>query len=453
LTSDIATTQVTPEAAPKSGARRSPSLDLEGGISLKASLGYSFVSQAFYLLSQLGVLSALAHFRGPQAVGEFGLALALTTPVFLLLNMGFRTTQAVDVGSDFSFSHYGGTRIILTALAAVVSVGLAAAYSDSPTTFTIVLVVALAKVFESISNLAYGAFQQGGRMDLVALSYGLRGGITLAVFVTMLWLGADTTLALTSQLIVWAAISLFLDYPRASKISAGKFVWPHFSPVECWNLLKHSAPLGGGLLANSLQMTAVRLMVERFLGLEQLGLFTAVAYFQQAGVTASNSVSNAIVNRLARMSRNGQTKGLRRILLRLLFLFLAVSAVGIGFCYFFGRELLTLLYGQAYATASQLLLMISIVVSLRMIATLPQSLLFAERRYKEFFGFQIASLLLTVILGYFLIPRFGIEGGGYVLLSVALFRFLVVELVVMLRPRGQAAVVPEPPHARDHDES
>ncbi len=425
------------EAVAASGASKKSRKKLsEDGISLTASLGYSFVSQAFYLLSQLGVLSALAHFRGPQAVGEFGLALALTTPVFLLLNMGFRTAQAVDVASDFSFANYGGTRIILTLLAAIVSIGAAAAYSDSLTTFLIVTVVAFAKVFESISNLAYGAFQQGGRMDLVALSYALRGGLTPAVFVVMLLLGADTFVALTSQLVVWAMVGLLVDYPRASRIAAGKFVWPHFSLIESWRLLLHSAPLGGGLLANSLQTTAVRIMVERFLGLDALGLFTAVAYFQQAGVTASNSISNAIVNRLARLSQRGQTKALRRILLRLLFVFLAASAVGIAFCYFFGAELLTLLYGRAYVAAEPLLLVISIVVALRMIATLPQSLLFAERRYKEFMGFQLASLLLTVTLGYFLVPRFGILGAGYVLLSVALFRFLVVELIVMLRPRG-----------------
>jgi O-antigen/teichoic acid export membrane protein len=204
---------------------------------------------------------------------------------------------------------------------------------------------------------------------------------------------------------------------------------------DSWRLLRHSAPLGGGLLANSLQMSITRLMVERFLGLDALGLFTAVAYFQQAGVTASNSVSNAIVNQLARLSRNGQRGELRQIIVRLLLLFLLIATAGIAMCYFFGDLILHVLFGKAYLSAAPLLFVISIVVGLRMISTLPQSLLFAEQRYKEFLGFQFAALVLMVGLGYHLIPQYGILGAGYVLVAVALFRLVILELVVMLVPR------------------
>jgi O-antigen/teichoic acid export membrane protein len=299
----------------------------------------------------------------------------------------------------------------------------------------IVVVVAFAKVFDSISNLAYGAFQQAGRMDLVAMSFALRGSITLAVFVSLLLFGADTATALLAQVAVWALISLLVDYPRASRLTAGKFVWPRWSIRDSWRLFRHSAPLGGGVLANSLQMTATRLLVERFLGLEALGLFTAVGYFQQAGVTASNSVSNAIVNRLARLSRDGKRDKLRRILVQLLLVFLLVCAVGVGVCYFFGDLILLVLFGKPYLPAAPLLFVISIVVGLRMISTLPQSLLFAEQRYKEFLSFQLASLVLAVALGFYLIPQYGVLGAGYVLLAVALFRLVILELIVMLFPR------------------
>jgi O-antigen/teichoic acid export membrane protein len=414
-----------------------PSKALGDGVSLKASLGYSVVGQLFYLISQLGILSALAHFHGPTAVGEFGLALALTTPLFLLLNMGFRTAQAVDVGEEFSFAEYGGTRLFLTSLATVASIVLAAAFSDRLSTFLIVTVVVFAKVFESISNLAYGAFQQAGRMDLVAVSFALRGSVTLVAFISLLLLGADTATALMAQLVVWAVVGLFLDYPRASRLAAGALVFPRWSVRESWRLLRHSAPLGGGLLANSLQMTVTRLLVDRFLGLDALGLFTAVAYFQQAGVTASNSISNAIVNRLARLSRDDQRPKLRRILTWLLLVFVLIGAAGMAVCYYFGDVILIVLFGKSYLSAAPLLFVISIIVSLRMISTLPQSLLFAEQRYKEFLGFQLASLALTAALGYYMIPLYGILGAGYVLLAVALFRLVILELVVMLVPRGK----------------
>src|SRR5690606_31511651 len=76
----------------------------ERGVTLGGSLVYSLVGTGFYLLTQLGVLSGLSHLRGPVAVGEFGLALALTTPLFALANMGLRTAQAVDVTEQFAFA-------------------------------------------------------------------------------------------------------------------------------------------------------------------------------------------------------------------------------------------------------------------------------------------------------------------------------------------------------------
>jgi O-antigen/teichoic acid export membrane protein len=406
---------------------------LEDGVSLKASLSYSFVGQLFYLLSQLGVLSALAHFQGARAVGEFGLAMAITTPLFLLMNMGFRTAQAVDIGEQFSFAEYAGTRVVLTIVASIACLCFATFYLGNVSTFMIVTVVVLAKGFESISNLAYGAFQQGGRMDMVAQSFGIRGACTIIAFVSLLMLGAGTAAALTAQLVVWALVALFFDYPRASKLIAGKLVFPRLSIGQSWRLLVHSAPLGGGLLANSLQMTATRLMVERFLGLEALGLFTATAYFQQAGVTASNSISNAIVNRLARLNRNGQKKRIRTIVIRLFLLFLSVGIAGVAMCYYFGDIILKVFFGEEYLKAQSLLLVISIVVSFRILSTLPQSLMFAQQRFKEFMSFQLASLALVVGSGLYLIPAYGVLGAGYVLLGAAVFRFLVLETLVMFR--------------------
>jgi O-antigen/teichoic acid export membrane protein len=391
-------------------------------------LGYSFIGQFFYLASQLGILSALAHFHGPIAVGEFGLALALTTPLFLLLNMGFRTTQAVDIGETFSFAEYGGVRLVLTGVALTISVLLGALFSERSSTLVIVAVVACAKVFESVSNLAYGAFQQAGRMDLVAASFALRGSITLLTFVVLLLLGADTSTALLAQLVIWAVIGLFVDYPRASRLATGGLVFPRLSTRQSWRLLRHSSPLGGGLLANSLQMSIPRLLVERYVGLDGLGLFTAVGYFQQAGVTASNSISNAIVNQLARLNRDDQRGELRRILVRLLFLLMLTGALGVATCYFFGDLILLVLFGREYLSATPLLFIVAIAISIRMISTLPQSVLFAQHRFKQFFLFQVVSLGLTIAVGFYIIPRFGLIGAGYVLLAAAVFRLLFLEV-------------------------
>lgn len=420
------------------------------GQTLRASIGYSFVGQTLYLASQLGVLSALAHFRGPSAVGEFGLALALTTPLFLLSNLGFRTAQASDVSEDFTFTEYGGVRLVLTVLAIIVSIVLGLVFASGQSALWVVAVVTLMKGFEAVSNLSYGAFQQAGRMDLVALSLGLRGCLAAMAFTLLLTLGAETPTAFVAQLVVWGVIALGLDYPRACLLAEGRFVLPKWSHRRSVRLIRHASPLGGGLFANSLQMSVPRLMVERFLGLEALGIFTAVGYFQQAGVTASNSLSHAIVNRLARLNRAGKERQARRLLLKLFVLVLSVGAAGSATAYWFGDIIMRVLFGPHYASAGSLLFVISIAVSLRMLSTLPQTALLAERRFRQFFLFQMISLGLTVVLGFYLIPKFGVLGAGYVLIASAAFRLIFLELVALI---GRTPLQPQPAASAEPSEA
>jgi O-antigen/teichoic acid export membrane protein len=398
---------------------------------LRASLLYSLAGQGFYLTTQLGVLSALAHFRGPIAVGEFGLALAVTTPLFLLSNLGFRTAQASDVEEEFSFAQYGGVRLLLTALAVLISIVLGWSLSDNISTLVIVAIVSLTKAFESVSNLAYGAFQQGGRMDLVARSLAVRGALTLPFFAVLLWLGADTATAFLAQLGVWAAAGMLLDYPSASRIASGRLVWPSWAKGRSSRLIWRVAPLGGGQFINSVQMSVPRILVERYLGLDALGLFTAVGYFQQAGVSAANSVSHAIVNRIAKLRRTGQRRRIYAIVIKLAALFVFCGALWSLLCFYFGVEMLVFLFGHSYIAAAPLLFIISLAMNVRMLATLPQTVLYAEQRYSTYMTFQVVSFALTVALCFTFIERFGLVGAGYVLLTVAILRLLVMEALAL----------------------
>lgn len=418
----------------------------ERGVTLGGSLVYSLAGTGFYLLTQLGVLSGLSHLRGPVAVGEFGLALALTTPLFALANMGLRTAQAVDVTEQFVFADYGGVRLVLSVLAIFACLLAGLLLAGGLHTFIVVAVVAAAKAFESVSNLAYGAFQQSGRMELVARSYIVRGTLTLLIFIGLLLAGADIVIAFLAQLVVWAIVALMLDYPHASRLAAGAVVRPRLSK-KCWHLLKKSAPLSGASFANNLQGSLPRLFLQWQLGLEQLGLFTAVGYFQRAGIAASNSVLHAIINRLAILNQNGNKQAAYRIIFGLAALFIVAGGFGVYLCVLFGDVILRLLFGESFVQAQLLLVIVSVSLVLRMISTLLQSLLISQQRFGAFFWAQIMTLIAAVPVSYYLIAWYGLLGAGYALVAAAIFRLVAVESVSLLIPRrgtlsGAAGAMP-----------
>ncbi len=66
----------------------------------------------------------------PEVVGRFGLALAVTTPVFALLNLNLRALLATDVNNAYNFETYLGLRMatIAVPLAVICDVILGTGY-------------------------------------------------------------------------------------------------------------------------------------------------------------------------------------------------------------------------------------------------------------------------------------------------------------------------------------
>ncbi|MER8576097.1 hypothetical protein NKH19_28595 [Mesorhizobium sp. M1338] len=413
-------------------------------LGLAYNLSYSVAGQLWYVLTQMCVLSALARFKGPEAVGEFGLAMAITTPVFMLANMGIRTGQATDVHGFFSFSEYAGLVLLTAAIAALTSIGIGYALSASHITFLIVLIFSITKAFEAISNLSYGAFQQAGRMDKVARSLAIRGLLTVSAFVALLSLGVETGVAFLAQLTVWAALSLAYDYPRACRIATGLWCWPSWQWERLLRLAREIGPIGVGHFMNSLLVSMPRMAVERWLGLEALGLLTVVTYFQQAGTLVVNAASQTLVNYFARLKRDGETKAIRTTLLALFGAAVLVSAGSIAVTYFAGEQILANLFGVEFTRANDLLMLIALAISVKVFAMLPQSLMHSDRRFKAYFRYQAASLALCIVLLAILVPLWGLLGAGSAILATAVFRMCVLTVAVAIWPRNSTSKVASP---------
>ncbi len=397
------------------------------------SLGYAVGGQLGYVLAQMAVLAALARFKGVAEVGAFGLALAITTPLFMLASMGSRLSQASDPAGRHALADYAGLVALGAGLAAAAALAIGYGLTGGGAGFAIVAVVAASKMFEAVSTLSYGAFQQAGRIDKVATSLLLRGWLTVLGLVTLLALGAATPVALLAQLGVWGLLALGFDYPRACRISAGRLVPPRWRRDRLRRLLRDTAPIGGGHFMNALLVSLPRLAVDRLLGLEALGLFSVVGYLQQAATLLVNAASQALVNHVARLRQGGSERRLRRVLLRLLGAALAVSGVGLLVVALFGEALLGLLFGPEFRAAAPLLMLIGLAVCAKLLGVVPQCLIYADRRFVAVFWYQAASLVVCVALLALWLPRWGLIGAGAAVLGVALFRLAVLSASALRR--------------------
>lgn len=407
-------------------------------------IGYSVVGQVVYLLSQLVVLAALAQLRGADAVGEFGLALALTTPFFMFVSMGGKTSQASDVIQRYSFAEYAGLVFVLAALATAASIAVALVFASTEHALLIVVIVALTKAAESISSLSYGAFQQAGRPDKISVSLLIRGALTVPLFVALLWAGAPVGIAFLAQLLIWSAVAVLRDYPLASRMAAGRLVWPSNDGRRLLTLARETAPLGASHGVGALLNSLPRLYVERALGLSAVGILTIVTYLQQAGSMIISSISQPLVNRFARLRQRDDAGSIRRTMFALLALVAGCSVAGILLVAVAGKWILSTVFGPELAQADDLLMVIALALSAKLFSVLPQSLLHADRRYNTFLFREIASVLVCFALLALLVPRMGLIGAGYAILGAAIFRLVVISFAVTLAPKKQSARSADP---------
>ena len=166
---------------------------------LRVNVAWTFLGNVVYAACQWGLLVVLAKIGTPEMVGQLALALAVTAPVIMFCNLEMRVMQATDARADYSFGHYLRLRLFTTALALVVIAALATLSGRGYETVLVILIIALAKACECISDIFYGLQQKNERMERIAISLMARGALSLGAFAVAVYL---------THSLVWAAVAL-----------------------------------------------------------------------------------------------------------------------------------------------------------------------------------------------------------------------------------------------------
>ena len=126
------------------------------------------------------MLVLLAKLGNPTMVGQYGLALAIATPVFALSTLQLRAVLTTDVEERVHFGEYLGFRLLTTVLSLVIIAGAAFAMHYSAQSTWVVLIIGVAQGLEIVSDLYYAKMQFHEHMDRIAKSMIVRGIIGLA---------------------------------------------------------------------------------------------------------------------------------------------------------------------------------------------------------------------------------------------------------------------------------
>ncbi len=391
-----------------------------------------FASKVVYAACQWCILVALTKLSDAGTVGEWGLAMMITAPVFALCNLKLRSVLATDVKNRYTLSDYFGLRLATVTLALLIVLAISSAARFSVDTFLIVIVIGLAKGSESASDIFHGVMQKMERMERIGQAFLLKGIAILLIFPSILFLTQSLLAALLGILAICVAMLFFWDWPNAGRLLGDRSVLkPQFTISIMSQLARRTVPLGLADLINPMTTLVPKYFVAAYLGGAALGHFTAIAYVQMAGAVVILALSHSVIARLARQY-HADLREFVRFFLKLLAIGAAIGGAGVVFAVLFGRLFLSIAYTPEYGEHVDVLILLMIAVAAADMKAFVVAALVAMERSRTWAVVTLLAVLVSLISASVLVPRYGLVGGAWAVLAGTWTSFVVGTLCVLV---------------------
>jgi O-antigen/teichoic acid export membrane protein len=406
---------------------------------LRVTFAWTLAGNIIYAGCQWGMISVLAKLGSTTAVGQFALALAITAPVIMLTNMWLRAVQATDARAEFEFADYFTLRATSTSMALMLVVLIIVTAGYGWGTGLIVMLVACAKAVESFTDVVAGLLQRHERLDLVAISFMLKGSFSLIVFSAVYYFSRSVAAAAAGLCTTWLLVFLCYDFQLARRLLGRGVRFFRWNRARLLQLAKMAAPLGVVTALSSLNSNVPRYALEHFRNTSELGIFSALAYIVVVITLLVNALGQSAVVRLSGYFADGRGREFSRLLFRMSLLCVAAVAGGAVVCKFIGPFTIRLIYGSDYAAHIGLLEFLIITSGVSAIAAVLSFGMTAARRFRAQLPVLIATVSTCALCVWLLTPRWGMMGAATAMLIAAAVQATGGFLVVRHALRRKAA--------------
>ena len=378
-----------------------------------ANTSWLFAEQLLRMVAGLLVGIWVARYLGPEQFGIFSYAIAFTSLFNSIAKLGLDGIVVRDLVKEAEKRDiYLGTAFWLKLLGALLMLGIVAIAmqltSSDPLTNLYILIIASGAIFQSFEVVDF-YFQSKVLSKFVSICKMAQLFISSLLKLYFIYTGAELIYFVLVTLLdqVTLALSLYIAY-RFQEL--GSF-YGHFNKAIAKQLLKDSWPLIFSGLVIMIYMRIDQIMIKEMLGERDVGLFSAAVRLSEVWyfipVIISTSLFPSIVNAKKISDKLYDTR------LRHLYTFMIWLAIMIALpMTFLSNWLVTLLYGEAYREAGQIL-MIHIWAGVFVFMGVASSKWFISEGLQRHLTINtVAGAIMNILLYIFLIPKYGIYGAA-----------------------------------------
>lgn len=378
-----------------------------------------FIGRMISALSMWLALVVLSKLADLGSVGLYALAQAICIPIAEIGKMGLREVRSNDPQQTTAFHHFAALRQIAIGVGFLTMIAGALLVADSRYAALVILIYALMRCVEMMSDILYGKFQVKELMVYIGRSLCMVGPLSVFALAFGYWATGSLVVAVAGQLAAHLAVFLFYDLPNAKRVAAagGEVLFAPWELKRIFALSVVALPLA---VATCLLMVALylpRLYVESALGPSMLAIFAALLALAMAPDRIVHALGVAVSVRLALYSIDGQISRFTSLLARLAGSVVAVCIVGTGVAVIYGEEILTAIYTAEYAAHTDLFILLVVSASARIVTSVLKFALIASRQLWWITMQNALAAVVVVAACPFLIDTHGLLGAGQALLA------------------------------------
>lgn len=265
---------------------------------LFSKLSWTLIGNLFFAFSQFAILSIIAKFIGPEAVGYFSLLLALASPIFIFFNFKLRSVLLTE-SSIQEYNTFVMLRKISLVIAGGFSIIITSVLYSNLNYILGMLFLILAKIFEMDSDLKYGLFQYKGMHSLVGKSMVIRGSLNIVGIILVILLELNNQYLFMGYLLSNFLTWYFFDSSKQKKLLNRRQNIYDIKKLK--KLLYLVIPLGVSTVIGSLSTSLPRVIIEKHIGLYEMGIFSGIMYLLVVGNILLSSISTIVTPNLSKL--------------------------------------------------------------------------------------------------------------------------------------------------------
>ena len=373
---------------------------------------------------------AIVRYLGPKEFGAYNFALAFSSIIAVLSDLGINAILTRDVAKNKDMAqkllaNALGMRLLGSAIVVVLTLVCYPFLGKNQTHFTLILIAVvytLAAMMQGAILAALVAFEKMEYVFITKMAYYL-GVLAVTLGIVAMNLGAANMLSGYTIVIILSIVwgiywldKLGVKTTVAFDLPEWQILW-----LELW-------PMFGFMAAGAVYANLDTMLISKFFGNEQVGIYQA-GYKILYAFQSVNIINSVTFPRFSVLIHEDKKEKLRE-LLKWLVLGSGVVLVAIAGVITWQRNLIVhLIYGRAYDSAATILSILiwgGVLNYFRIMAT---NLLVAERKQKMVFRVMIIGLVVNALLNVLVMPRVGF---GFAAISLVISEAVILVVATVM---------------------